>query len=221
MMLVLWGLGAKPPESKQNLFLRQLRALSTWKEFAWDHDHSMRGHVLTVVAAFTAGCTSTTEVMVTPAQLQQLAGIEPTEKRNVASELTPPRARLMWQAQPKEGEPLVVTGDDVVRLQIRPDATVHVRDEALGKLYTLRWGAALVSVSPTTIAGEPEFGPVRVPIGDVTGASLELTRPDPVATASLIVLCVIGAGVAATAAAVIVGNQKKPVVFTDAAFPNQ
>jgi hypothetical protein len=116
-------------------------------------------------------------VAVTPDQLRGLSGIEPDERRSLT-----PRG---------ETEPFFVTGDDVVRLQISPDPTFHISGDPWGKLYTLHWNS-WVSITPTVAPDEPDYGPVRVPVTDVTGGTLEQIHPDGGKTAVLVGAVVVG-----------------------------
>jgi hypothetical protein len=136
----------------------------------------MRRLATAVIALALAACTSVTRITITPDELHSLAGIAPVERRDIPVD--------------GEDEPFVVTGEDVVHIRVA-QAGRRVTDEPWGKLYTLRWGQS-VSVSPTISPGEPDFGPVRVPVEDVRGATLEQVKPDGKKTTALIIGIVVG-----------------------------
>jgi hypothetical protein len=138
----------------------------------------VRLEITALFLATVCACTSTTEVRVTPDQLQALAGLPPDEKREFIS--------------PDQAEHLEARGDDEVQLQVRPGRRTSIVEMPWVQLCQLRWEPpyGFDQNGPT---GTISDGVLRVPGRDLAGAEVRITRPDGGKTALLVVGIVLGA----------------------------
>jgi hypothetical protein len=138
-----------------------------------------------VMAVFVSACTSVTEVMVTPEQLHDLAGLEPDQERAFAAE--------------GHSKPLVARGDDEARLLVRPGHIPGTPGEPWVKLYNLRWAP-----DDERAANNRDVELYAVPAANLAGADVRISRVDTALTLALVAGILVGtvaAGLALSALA--------------------
>jgi hypothetical protein len=159
----------------------------------------MRPRSLILLPTTLVACTSVTGVTVAPDQLRILSDMGPNEERD----FVPREAKA---------EKMVAQGDDEIRLLVASPPAPPGTEEPWGKLYTLHLDGT-ANITPTSAPGRPDL-PVRVvPLNDVTGAELELVRPDAGKTAALVVAIVLVSAFIAGSVVVVLNAQKKPQVI--------